>query len=361
MLSKDPALPDGPVLGGGAVRRRLGVVHLRAADPRVPARDARGRVRRPRRAGADGRRDARRDDRRRRAVHRPGPPRGRHGVPVRARRPRPRRQQVGPPAARPAATSRRRSGAGRPGSPTSGWNSLYWDNHDQPRIVSRWGDDGEHRVRSATMLATVLHLHRGTPYVYQGEELGMTNVRVHVDRATSATSRRATTTARPSAAAHDPAAVLAAMAPMHRDNARTPMQWDDSPHAGFTTGTPWIAVNPNHTTINAAAARADDRLGVPPLPAADRAAPHVGRRRRRRLHDAAAPTTRTSTRSPARSATRRCSCSATSPATHQRWTASRRSTTGPAPRSCSATSTTPRPIGGRAAPVGGRRAGARVG
>ena len=73
---------------------------------------------------------------------------------------------------------------------------------------------------------------------------------------------------------HDPAAVLAAMAPMHRDNARTPMQWDDSPHAGFTTGTPWIAVNPNHATINAAAARADDRLGVPPLPPADRAAPH---------------------------------------------------------------------------------------
>ena len=63
-----------------------------------------------------------------------------------------------------------------------GWNSLYWDNHDQPRIVSRFGDDGEHRVRSARMLATVLHLHRGTPYVYQGEELGMTNVALHDDR-----------------------------------------------------------------------------------------------------------------------------------------------------------------------------------
>ena len=64
----------------------------------------------------------------------------------------------------------------------AGWNSLYWDNHDQPRIVSRWGDDGEFRVESATMLATVLHLHRGTPYVYQGEELGMTNVPFALDR-----------------------------------------------------------------------------------------------------------------------------------------------------------------------------------
>ena len=68
-----------------------------------------------------------------------------------------------------------RSGAGRRGWPSVGWNSLYWNNHDQPRIVSRFGDDGEYRVRSAKMLGTVLHLHRGTPYVYQGEELGMTN------------------------------------------------------------------------------------------------------------------------------------------------------------------------------------------
>ena len=77
-----------------------------------------------------------------------------------------------------------------------GWNSLYWNNHDQPRIVSRWGDDGEYRVRSATMLATVLHLHRGTPYVYQGEELGM-RTRRSPRSATSATSSRSTTTPTP--------------------------------------------------------------------------------------------------------------------------------------------------------------------
>jgi len=123
--------------------------------------------------------------------------------------------------------------------------------------VSRWGDDGEHRVRSATMLATVLHLHRGTPYVYQGEELGMTNVAftsIEEFRDIEARNHYASAVGR----GHDPAAVLAAMAPMHRDNARTPMQWDDAPHAGFTTGTPWIDVNPNYRTINAAAARADD-------------------------------------------------------------------------------------------------------
>jgi oligo-1,6-glucosidase len=137
-----------------------------------------------------------------------------------------------------------------------GWNSLYWCNHDQPRVVSRWGDDGEHRVRSATMLATVLHLHRGTPYVYQGEELGMTNVAftsIEEFRDIEARNHYASAVGR----GHDPAAVLAAMAPMHRDNARTPMQWDASPYAGFTSGTPWIDVNPNYVTINAAAARAD--------------------------------------------------------------------------------------------------------
>ena len=127
-----------------------------------------------------------------------------------------------------------------------GWNSLYWCNHDQPRIVSRWGDDSaEHRVRSATMLATVLHLHRGTPYVYQGEELGMTNVRfTSIDEFRDIEARNHYVSA--VARGDDPDAVLASMAPMHRDNARSPMQWDDSPHAGFTTGTPWIAVNPNH-------------------------------------------------------------------------------------------------------------------
>lgn len=131
-----------------------------------------------------------------------------------------------------------------------GWNSLYWNNHDQPRIVSRWGDDGEHRVRSAKALGTLLHLHRGTPYVYQGEELGMTNVpfeSVEAFRDIEALNHYAEAVAN----GDDPDAVLATMRPMSRDNARTPMQWDASPHAGFTSGEPWIPVNPNHTEINA--------------------------------------------------------------------------------------------------------------
>jgi oligo-1,6-glucosidase len=138
----------------------------------------------------------------------------------------------------------------------TGWNSLYWNNHDQPRIVSRWGDDGEHRVRSAKLLGTVLHLHRGTPYVYQGEELGMTNVpfdSIEAFRDVESLNHYAEATA----AGEDPKAVLASMRPMSRDNARTPMQWDASEHAGFTTGEPWIPVNPNHTEINAAAALED--------------------------------------------------------------------------------------------------------
>src|SRR5215210_7668936 len=138
-----------------------------------------------------------------------------------------------------------------------GWNSLYWNNHDQPRVVSRFGDDGPaHRVRSAKMLATVLHLHRGTPYVYQGEELGMTNARfdrIESFRDIESLNHHAEAVAN----GDDPDALLAGLRAMGRDNARTPMQWDASEHAGFTTGAPWIPVNPNHTEINAEAARAD--------------------------------------------------------------------------------------------------------
>ncbi len=138
----------------------------------------------------------------------------------------------------------------------TGWNSLYWNNHDQPRIVSRFGDDREHRVRSATMLATVLHLHRGTPYIYQGEELGMTNAPLDtIDdfRDIESLNHHAEAVA----AGAGSAEVVAAMRPMSRDNSRTPMQWDTSANAGFTAGTPWIAVNPNHTEINAAAQLGD--------------------------------------------------------------------------------------------------------
>jgi oligo-1,6-glucosidase len=137
-----------------------------------------------------------------------------------------------------------------------GWNSLYWNNHDQPRIVSRFGDDGEYRVRSAKMLGTVLHLHRGTPYVYEGEELGMTNAPFR-DIGDFRDIESLNHYAAAVAAGQDPEDVLAALRKMGRDNARTPMQWDASEHAGFTTGTPWIAVNPNHAEINVEAARAD--------------------------------------------------------------------------------------------------------
>ena len=138
-----------------------------------------------------------------------------------------------------------------------GWNSLYWENHDQPRVVSRWGDDGTWWRESATALATLLHLHRGTPYVYQGEELGMTNAHL-TDLADyrDIESLRYVEHARAAGAATDEQ-LMAALALKGRDNARTPVQWDASPQAGFTTGTPWIAVNPNHTTINAAVQRGD--------------------------------------------------------------------------------------------------------
>jgi oligo-1,6-glucosidase len=138
-----------------------------------------------------------------------------------------------------------------------GWNSLYWNNHDQPRIVSRWGDDGEYRERSAKLLGTVLHLQRGTPYVYQGEELGMTNVHfadIEDFRDIEALNHYRYATEE----GMDPGDVVAGMRRMSRDNARTPMQWDASQHAGFTTGEPWMPVNPNHTEINAEAALADE-------------------------------------------------------------------------------------------------------
>ena len=138
----------------------------------------------------------------------------------------------------------------------TGWNSLYWNNHDQSRVVSRFGDDGAFRVQSAKLLGTVLHLHRGTPYIYQGEELGMTNARFD-SIADFRDIESLNHYAEMIAAGAAPAEVLAALRPRSRDNARTPVQWDDSPHAGFTTGTPWIAVNPNHTGINAVAAQAD--------------------------------------------------------------------------------------------------------
>ncbi|RUS46636.1 alpha-glucosidase [Cohnella sp. AR92] len=137
-----------------------------------------------------------------------------------------------------------------------GWNSLYMNNHDQPRMVSRFGDDGEYRVLSAKMLATFLHMQQGTPYIYQGEEIGMTNVRFpsiadYRDIETLNYYREAME------GGADEAAVLRSIHAKGRDNARTPFQWDDSPNGGFTTGAPWLAINPNYGTVNAAEAVAD--------------------------------------------------------------------------------------------------------
>jgi oligo-1,6-glucosidase len=142
---------------------------------------------------------------------------------------------------------KRSLGRWQDGLSETGWNSLYWNNHDQPRVVSRFGDGSP---EAAKMLGTVLHLHRGTPYIYQGEELGMTNFPfASIDEFRDIESLNHYAEAAPQS--------LPALQAMGRDNARTPMQWDASEHAGFTTGTPWLAVNPNHVEINAEAERAD--------------------------------------------------------------------------------------------------------
>jgi oligo-1,6-glucosidase len=134
----------------------------------------------------------------------------------------------------------------------TGWNSLYWCNHDQPRVVSRFGDDGEHRRRSAKMLATVLHLHRGTPFVYQGEELGMTNF-TFTDEDQLRDIETFDFVDSSKALGRSRADIMAAVNAGARDHARTPMQWNDTRRAGFTTGEPWMAVNPNFTSLNVAA------------------------------------------------------------------------------------------------------------
>ncbi len=138
-----------------------------------------------------------------------------------------------------------------------GWNSLFWDNHDLPRIVSRWGNDGEYRVESAKMLAALLHGMQGTPYIYQGEELGMTNVRYEIEeyrdietlnmyreRLEKGFSKKE---------------IMESVYAKSRDNARTPMQWSKEDQAGFTEGTAWIKVNPNYPEINAESQVKDPR------------------------------------------------------------------------------------------------------
>lgn len=137
-----------------------------------------------------------------------------------------------------------------------GWNSLFWENHDLPRIISRWGDEGEYRVQSAKMYAIVLHGMQGTPYVYQGEELGMTNVYFE-DIGQYRDLEILNMYQERLAKGYRKEDIMASIYARGRDNARTPMQWDASPNAGFSDATPWIACNPNYTSINAAQALAD--------------------------------------------------------------------------------------------------------
>lgn len=132
---------------------------------------------------------------------------------------------------------------------TKGWNTLFWDNHDLPRIVSRYGNDTTYRVESAKMLAMLLHCMKGTPFIYQGEEIGMTNIRFDdishyrdIETINMYNERIA--------AGYDKADVMNSLHVKSRDNARTPMQWTSGKNGGFTKGNPWIEVNPNHREIN---------------------------------------------------------------------------------------------------------------
>lgn len=132
---------------------------------------------------------------------------------------------------------------------SEGWNSLFGNNHDLPRMVSRWGNDKEYRMESAKMLATMLHMQKGTPYIYQGEEIGMTNIRfdsiddyndieslnMYKERLSQGYSLEE---------------IMESIYAKGRDNARTPMQWSKENNAGFTTGTPWLKVNKNYKYIN---------------------------------------------------------------------------------------------------------------
>ncbi len=132
----------------------------------------------------------------------------------------------------------------------NGWNALFWCNHDQPRVLSRFGDDKNYPTESAEMLATMIHLMRGTPYVYQGEEIGMTNAYFEdISQYKDVESLNYFKILKDEGIPEDE--VYEILRCRSRDNSRTPMQWDNSKNAGFTTGTPWIEVNKNYKIINA--------------------------------------------------------------------------------------------------------------
>ncbi|MDE7418006.1 MAG: alpha-glucosidase [Lachnospiraceae bacterium] len=130
-----------------------------------------------------------------------------------------------------------------------GWNSLFWNNHDLPRIVSRWGNDGQYRVESAKMLAILLHGLQGTPYIYQGEELGMTNVQYEIEDYRDIETLNLYQERLEKGYSKEE--IMRSIYAKSRDNARTPMQWNDGENAGFTKGTPWLKINPNYKEIHA--------------------------------------------------------------------------------------------------------------
>ena len=137
-----------------------------------------------------------------------------------------------------------------------GWNALFWCNHDQPRAVSRFGDEGRYWAESAKMLGAAIHLMRGTPYIYQGEELGMTNAHfTAIGQYRDVESLNYYRILRDKGETE--AEALETLAQRSRDNGRTPMQWDAGPNAGFTAGTPWIGAAGNYRAINAAAETGD--------------------------------------------------------------------------------------------------------
>ncbi|WP_410771122.1 glycoside hydrolase family 13 protein [Fontibacillus sp. BL9] len=130
-----------------------------------------------------------------------------------------------------------------------GWNALFLENHDQPRSVSTWGDDGEHWDKSAKALATMYFLMQGTPFIYQGQEIGMTNVQFHsIDDYNDVSMRNWYNIERANGKSHDE--IMPVIWKNGRDNSRTPMPWNDSDNGGFTSGTPWFGVNPNYPDIN---------------------------------------------------------------------------------------------------------------
>lgn len=136
-----------------------------------------------------------------------------------------------------------------------GWNSLFWNNHDLPRVVSKYGCDNQYRAQSAKMLATTLHFMKGTPYIYQGEEIGMTNVTFDsLEQYKDIETLNFYKVKTESGVSHED--MMRAIHENGRDNARTPMQWNSTSHGGFTTGKPWIEVNPNYPQINVADALA---------------------------------------------------------------------------------------------------------